>query len=233
MAFLELMFVEDLISEFASKVKSKDDQSLLAEMLRADDWTKRFVQSVDKSVEAGRPLSTEQSRVFMNIVKRYHKKGIFNIMRNFDIDSFIASPRHRQQPYASTNVPKEVRYLGDNKLAFRSKWIDEIVNDIKSLSNKSKDYSWKEYQRPYWNSQGRFWVVSLTSDNYNSVMKIIADHDFHFDDAVAEYLALASNSRGEKATFVLDAESGNIIANVCDNEILESWIKRVLFGEIL
>lgn len=229
------MFAEDLIADFAEKAKSRKEDGGLAEMLRSDDWTRSFVQSLNKSVEAGRALSTEQSRVFVNIVKRYHTAGVFedNGYRDEAIINFIASPRHRQSPYLSTNVPKEVRYLGDNKLGFRCKWIDPIVLDIKALANKGKDSSWKESQRPYWNRQGRMWIVSVTADSYEAVMKIIGKHDFNYDDAVAEYLALASNSKGQESTFIYDPESGKIVANVCDNDILDGWIKRIVFGEVL
>lgn len=229
------MFAEDLIADFASKVKISKDDSLLAEMLRADDWTRGFIQSLNKSVEAGRALSTEQSRVFVNIVRRYYEHGILRDSgyRHEALENFIAAPRHRQPPYPSTNIPKEVRYLGDNRFGFRSKWIDAIVHDIKALANKGSDASWKEFQRPYWSRQARMWVVSVTADNYDAVMKIIGRHGFDYDDAVAEYLALAANSKGEKSTFIYDPESEKIVANICDNDILDGWIKRIVFGEIL
>ncbi len=227
------MFVEDVIKDFAQRIAV--DKDPLGQILSLDDWTKKFVLSLHGSVQGGRALSTKQASAFLNVVRRL-KKSMGGPVGGFSeelLERFLASPRYRQQPYQSTAVAKEVRYLGDNKLGFRFPRIDEIMSDIKALSNRGRDATWKDFNRATFNRQFRMWVVPVTRDTYQSVMKIIGKHDFAYDDAVAEFLTLAENSKFQPSTFVLDPDTGKIVANICDNAILDSWVRRVRYGALL
>jgi hypothetical protein len=228
------MFVEDIINDLAHRIAAADKDPVGA-ALREDPWTQKFVESLQGSVKSGRALSTEQGRVFLNVLRRLKRQcgGPVSGMSAELLDQFLLAPRFRNPPYQSTPVKKEVRYLGDNKLGFRCKRSDEIMHDIKAMSNRGRDSTWKEQHRPYFNRQHKLWVISITADTYQSVVKLIGSHGFDADDAVIEYLALADSSRGQASTFVLDDTTGSIVVNICDNPVLESWVKRVIFGEIL
>jgi hypothetical protein len=228
------MFVEDLLADFVSRIPRYVNDPVGAYFYN-DTWTNSFVRSLYASVQAGRALSSEQSRVFLNIVKKLRKLGLLADVGHSDnvIDSLLLHPRYRRPPYQSTNIPREVRYLGDNKLGFRCKRIDEIVKDIKRLSATGMDASWREINRPVFNRQGRLWVVTVTAETYAAIINIIAVHDFKVDEAVIEYLALADSSKGQPSSFVYDPESEKIVANICDNPIVGCWMEHVLFGEIM
>lgn len=228
------MFVEDLIADFASRIMLSRSDDNLGHALRSDDWNRKFIESLNASVSARKALSTQQSIVFLRVVRRMFEGGFLSEEFNHgDIESLLMAPRHRKPPYPSSNIPREVRYLGENRLGFRCKRADDLVRDIKNLRNRGRDSAWKAYHEPVFNRQGRMWVVGVTEDTYEYIMKIIAEYDFDFDDAVVEYLALCDNSRGQPSTFVYDPESGKIVANVCDNGIIEGWTKYVMFGEVL
>lgn len=227
------MYVEDIITDFARRINNPRDD--LGKVLAADSWTRKFVASLEQSVSAGRALSSRQAEVFIKILKdvRPSIKETVAGLENDLFDYFLKSPVYRQQPYQSTPMRKEVRYLGDNKLGFRCKRADDIMHDIKNLANRGTESCWKQHQRPVFDRQHRLWVVSVNRDTLKPIMNIISNHNFAFDDAVAEFLTLASNSANETSTFMLDPTTGNIVANITDNPILESWIKYVLYGDVL
>jgi len=224
------MFVEDIINDLAHRIASEKDP--IGSILREDAWAKKFIESLQGSVKSGRALSTEQGRVFLNVLRRLKRLGP-NGMSVELMDQFLASPRYRNPPYQSTPMKKEVRYLGDNKLGFRCKRADDIMHDIKALGNRGRDSSWKDQARPVFNRAYKLWVITVTDVTLDAIVKLIGKHDFAADDAVIEYLALADSSKGQPSTFVFDETSNQIVANVCDNPVIEGWVKRVIFGEVI
>ena len=227
------MFIEDLIIDLAGRTAGPI--TALRVQLLKDDWTRNFIISLSKTLDGGRGLSTQQSKVFINLIKRLQASNILTEsgFKAEDIEQLILSPRHRIEPYQSTVMPKEVRYLGDNKIGFRCKRIDSVIHDIKALGNKGSDSSWKNNNRPFYSRSARMWVVSVTQETLKPIMNIIGKHDFGFDDAVIEYLTLAENSRNATSTFAYDPDGQSIIINTCNNPVIESWVKDVLYGEIL
>jgi len=230
-----MLYVEDVIADFAKKVDTA--RSPLGEYLRADPWRRKFLASLGDAVKAKKTLSSEQSRIFCKLV-RENKEAIAELDDEYSerlIDDFLTYGKHRRQPYQSYNLPREVRYLGDNKIGFRFKRSQEIIDDIKAL--KSRRQSEKESMRwrphPTYNGAFRMWVVPVTGENVKQVMNIIRKHSFSFDDEVAEYFLLAENSRGQKSAMVHDPISGKFIINVCDNDALAAWVRNVMFGEML
>jgi hypothetical protein len=225
------MYLEDLIEKFADTIG--DINNPLGKFLMRNDWSCKFLTSLNNVVSDDRALSTKQVEWFVKIIKDLGDIPGYSPDEQAGLLQFLDCPRFRIQPYTSVPLAKEVRYLGDNKLGFRCKLIEEIIAEIKALGNRGADASWKDYQRPIFNRQHRMWVVTVTRDSFKSIMNIIGTYDFHYDDTVAEYLALCDSSFGGISTFVIDSDSDKIIANICDNMMLEGWVKRVLFGEVL
>ena len=219
--FNELMYVEDAISIFFNEMLGRS--SLNTAMLR-DEWTRKFVESLYGSVMLGKPLSIEQSRVFLKTLQKY--KSFFDS----SVVKIIDAPYYRNEPYKSLIITNEVRYLGGNYLGFKYKRSDSIRADFKKISDRSRRL--KNANDVQYHSLSRIWIVPVTRENFKDIMMIIGKHDFKYDDEVIEYLSIADNSTGQKSTFVVDPDTGNIIANVCDNAIISSWINNVLFGKI-
>jgi hypothetical protein len=223
----------------------EDGLELLAIMLRVDDngiqfvdavsteqnWDLRFVTNVVAYIRKDKPLSTEQAKIVLKMLRRFERKLVnAKLIEEETIRNLIDFPSYRQQPYTSASVPREVRYIGDNCLAFRFKMNDVIKNDIKRLRPKGtgfiEKYNW-------FHAQHRVWVVPVTRDTIKPVQELIAKHRFGFDDEVVEYLVRASNSAHQATGFAFDPEINLISAEVGDNELIAWWVKTVLQGEVV
>lgn len=227
------MYVEDAIKEFARRQGVADDA--LGVILRADDWGRKFIDSLNESVSAGRPLSTRQGEFFVSLVKR-HRDAIVTGgcgYSSIDIDRIVLTPAYRKEPYESVKVQTEVRYLGDNKMGFRFKKNDKTKEAIKRIRLGIKQTSWQTDLEPRYDHKHRMWVVPVTSNSYRQVWNLIAHHGFQFDDEVAGFLDLCEASMNKPSTAVLDEESGRIVFNLCDNDALGAWMDNVMLGELI
>jgi len=228
-----MLFVEDVISDFASRVERAKDP--IGYLLRQDDWTHNFVLSLGLAIAEGRTLSSQQAKVFLRTIERHqHQIALAGITgySDYQIADFLAAPRYRKQPYLSTVMPNEVRYLGDNKVGFRFKRNDAILEDLRKMRYKGRPPEWRDVN-PVFDYPNKMWVVPVTRETIKPITQMVADHRFGFDDAFVEYLLLAENSRRAKSSFVYDAESNQFVINICDSEILVAWVKHVLFGEMV
>lgn len=217
------MTVEDAIERLAACTEKG-----LFTIDQPDSWAHGFVTNVAGYTGSGKPLSTEQSRIILRLVKRARA---FLVIRDgvsgTEIDQLLATPCYRQTPYPSANIPREVRYLGDGLLGFRFKRNDSILRDITEL-RRGLDLG----LTPHWfHRTYRIWVVAVTRETLEGVMQVIAQHRFSFDDGVVQFLTEASNSLGVAPAFDADPESGFIAGRVYDNEVVAWWIKDVLGGQ--
>lgn len=196
-----------------------------------DKWFSNFVTNVHSHAAQGKTLSTEQVRITVRLAHRARNVLITNdIFQEPAFDRFLGNPICRKQPYQSSSVPREARYVGDNCIALRFKMNDVIVESIKALRKKNGFFSDNVIR---WDREARVWVIRVTRDTIDPLMSIIGENRFDVDDETVEYLALAMNSREKPSTFVLDPETGRIVANVCDNEVIAAWVTNVLWAEIL
>ncbi|RYD62529.1 MAG: hypothetical protein EOP83_14365 [Verrucomicrobiaceae bacterium] len=217
-----MMTVEDGIELLAAHVK----RGLFVETM-VDAWAAQFAANVASYSLKSKPLSTEQSRIIVKLLIRTRDYLVGVGESSTALDSLIASPSYRQTPYPSANVPREVRFLGDNLLGFRFKRNDTIVADLNEL-RRGLDL----YLTEQWFHRGhRLWVVPVTRDTLDGIMLVISQHRFQFDETVAQYLTEASNARGQHPAF-LPAPDLNVIAGtVPDNEVVAWWVRDVLGGE--
>lgn len=205
-----------------------------------DKWYSDFIESVYGYVGSGKSLSTYQASTVLKLLKRADSMLVKNrLVQEGQIERLCLTPSYDRMPYESSNIPREVRYVGDNMLAFRFKFNDTIIKDLSSLRMKSSLATVGNGPRKpvtdvaFFHKALRLWFVRVNRDTIQSIMNIIKRYRFDFDDATVDYLALASNSKSEESTFVYDPESGMIVANVCDNEVTAMWITTILRGEVI
>lgn len=195
-----------------------------------DTWRRSFITNVTQYADNGSPLSTAQSKIVCQIAGNYHKQlATVLSATTSDIAKAIAQPQYKQVPYQSADIKREVRYIGMNKLAFRFKLDQTVVADIKALRTSS---SYCQTQ-PVFNNDYRLWVVLVDTENLEKVFNLIKRHKFDFDEPVLEYLTRCSNSRKVPSAFVLDEESNEVYANVCNNPLLAHVVKNILKGQSL
>jgi len=211
--------VEDILRGLGSLVVSRRIQ---------DEWNRNFISNVQEHVLNGKPLSTNQGAIVLKIAARV-LPDLSKVMR-ISMDSLqqaISSPVYRNQPYQSISVKREVRYLGEDKLAFRFKLDSTVVSDLKSLRSANDMVE----SKPAFNQEYRLWVVQVTPGNLEKVFQLIQRHRFDFDEGVLEYMTLCTNSKKVVSTFVQSDDGDVVYANVCNNPLLAYVVEHVMMGE--
>lgn len=221
------MTVEDAIERLAHHI----NRGLFTIEMK-DDWAFKFVANVSDYTLQNKPLSTEQAKIILKIVRRTRDYLIKHGESQESIDALLLSPQYRLTPYPSANVPREVRFLGDNLLGFRFKRNDAISQSIGGLVNHPADEGAVHLGSIWFHREFRLWVVPVNRRNLDDVMEVIREHRFAFDDDVVEYLTLCANNRGRPAAFAADTDLGVIAGQVYDCEIIAWWSRSVLGGSL-
>ena len=217
------MTVEDAIEIMANKVSRG-----LYILERKDDWAAKFVRNVSDYTRTAKPLSTEQSRIILKLIRREKEYLVNHGVDARELNSILLSPEYRQTPYPSANVPREVRFLGGHFLGFRFKRNDEIVAAIQATMPRD-DLRLTDI---WFHRAHRLWVVPVTRENLDGLMRVIREHRFSIDDDVVEYLTLCENNRKRAPAYVADRDLGVIAGQIYDCEFTAWWTEHVLGGTV-
>jgi hypothetical protein len=214
-----MIYVEDLLRGLGI---------LVAAGTITDSWRTNFINNVTFHVNSGYGLSTSQSRIILKTAENYVSSvaSALRVKRD-DVKYAIDQPSYRKAPYQSTNVPREVRYIGMNKLAFRFKRDPVVTSDLKALSVRQQYVD----EKVMWHTEYKIWMVPVTNENLDGIMDVIKRHKFNPDSAVIEYLTLCTNSRKVTSTFVLDEAEETLYINICNNPLLAHVVSNLLKAE--
>jgi hypothetical protein len=231
------MFVEDII------VKVRNMVLFGHAPLLNDEWHKNFVCSICEQIERGAAMSTKQSAQTLRIIGLLRKQIVqAGLASETEIDNMLIDPSHRQPLYKSIYIPKEVRFIGGNMLAFRFK--DRAITEkIKALGYLERN-RWlpdphRHFQhtalrenmlphRPRFEWLHKIWIVPVYRHNVPHIFELITKHRFHMDDMTVKYLNLVRQSADRPSLFATDGEV--ILGNVCDNPLLSGWITEIAGG---
>ncbi len=223
------MYVEDALDLIATRLLPKRGRlrtvhERAAELL-FEEWHFSFVENVHRYASSGHSLSTEQGRILLKVIARACDLLVEQGLAQPDeIHALIASPTFRRPLYQSTSLPKEVRHIGANYLAFRFKFNEIIVQDLRLLQHC--DTAKATFDRDH-----RLWIVSVVRDDFDAVRRIIGRHRFRMDEATTEWLRLAEECIGQPSLLTVEQDAGLILATVRDNELLASWMQHVAGAE--
>jgi hypothetical protein len=218
-----MLYIEDVFELIAEKLLSKDKKNF--DGLLSDDWSIKFVCSVNEQITNDHPLSTEQAKVVVRMIQDVH--GFLADYGDADLtemQKLLSHPRFKHEPYQSTYIPKEVRHIGSNLLAFRFKYQPAIIKDIHSISKISHYGS-----KPYFDYNLKLWIVPVISTNFRRVKEVINDHRFGTNDATDLWLTKAKNSYD--APSIIFIEDDLCVATVCANEMLAFWMVNSVGAE--
>lgn len=123
-------------------------------------WDRRFISDVTYHVREGKPLSTGQGSLALKLITRYRSCLVAYGISDAQLTQMLATPIYRQIPFASTTLPREVRWAGDNLLAFRCKYNAVIKEELKKLADGAT-----HSRVPKFNQAHKLWVVEV----HNSV----------------------------------------------------------------
>lgn len=193
------------------------------------EWEASFIRSVGQHTINERALSTRQGEVVIRIGKKYRETLFASSSDQKKLDILLANPVYRIDPFVSEMYPREVRYAGDNLLAFRFKMNEGVKQDIKKLSPRASRQSGG--QVVFFAKAARVWVVPVTLSNVEMVQTVIAEHDFGFNDPVLALIADISSSRGVLPQAIYDDEGKQIVLAAVDNGMLGWFTEHVLGGK--
>jgi hypothetical protein len=199
----------------------------------SNTWDRRFISDVSFHTRQNNPISTAQGTLALKLINRYRNELQHSSMMGYQLDALLSTPQYRHSPHESLNFSREVRWLGDSKLAFRSKYNPGVGEDIKKLrasgvltqTNNGRGAS------PRFSKPEKSWIVQVDLSNVERVMEVIRRHCFKFDDNVAEFLTEVSNSKDAHSSARLSEDS--IHVEVRGNEFMSlllsdlHWIKNV------
>jgi hypothetical protein len=192
-----------------------------------DPWKSNFIMNVHDTVAyGGRALSTAQSQVILKLANQ-HASHLVKVLGKqvAEIQQAISNPAYQRPVWQSQNIPREVRYLGGNKIAFRFKLDQTVVVDLKALKNRNNK------ERPYFNKKCRVWVASVTSGNVEAIQSLIKRHKFAYDHAVLEYFMKVTQQRDKVPTVTYDNETGNLRVTIPNNVFLAQMVEATMGGE--
>jgi hypothetical protein len=237
------MYVEDFIEAIEAKISTSNrrlHKNIIAPFgnLFNSEWHRSFIENVTQHTRAGRPLSSNQSRMILKMINAAQAYLVdYDIANQAIITEILEFPKHRQPPYESSNVPREVRYLGDNLLGIRCKANEILTNAIKHLGKINSDpllmpNILRSVPRFDWGY--RIWIVPVHRHNLFMIFDLLSEFRIQPDQATNDYLALCRTSIGKESEFVFaDDQQQALRALVCDDYILASWITEIAGGVVL
>ncbi len=197
---------------------------------------RKFLQDLSERTAVGNKLSTKQAYVARKIIAKYARlfedlaydfhrlpRGVTAEM----VVSICENPVYRQAPYQSVEVPREVKYLGNRKLAFKTTFSPQVVNRIKSLNDDRIGTTSLDF--PYFNKEYRIWVVEVHEYNLEKVMNLIKKFSFQFDDDVVQFLADCSEASNKPSVAVVSDDTIHVVCQ--NNNLLHHWLEETLLVE--
>lgn len=178
-----------------------------------EGWTQNFLLNVATFVSRGTPLSTAQADTVVKIFRSNLDVIIECGFSRDEINTLLLVPRYRIPLYQSVKIPREVRYVGNNLIAFRFKRDDVALGDLLKIAQKT------------WSTMGyfpeeRIRTVFVNQDNVNDVFHFIDRHRFMANQEVIDFLQ-SLETRFPQA--VLDRKNDQIIFDPAGDELLCDW----------
>jgi hypothetical protein len=227
------MYVEDLFINIAQRLGEIRPRHALFGGLLDGEWHRSFIANVSGHILAGNQLSSNQSKTILKLIARVRAYLVaYGMATDEDISGMLAQPEHRRPLYASIEIPREVRHLGDNLLGFRYKQNDLITKRIKALGDPAlvTTHKIELIERPRFDWPTRIWVVPMFRHNLEAIFDLIREYRFGIDFMTSSYLKLAAASLDQPSTFIFSAEHDLVLGTVCDNPLLAAWITQIAEG---
>lgn len=174
-------------------------------------WEKTFLESLSSQVAVYRKVSTKQVVSLVGVLSK--RKALIaktSGISEIDIEKAIAANRWPSdiKIYDSVDVKREVRYLGNSKLAFRFKRTQELWSALSEIKrgNATAEESIRE---------ANITVIRVTPFNLERVFKLISDFRFDFDGATLEFMTRCTNTKNDPPQLVADDETIGLLVPAC------------------
>lgn len=166
------MYVEDLIAEAYFKLFGS-----------FGSWEKTIIASFYSQTSNNSPLTEKQSKLILRILKK--SAPLLSEKINQDVQPFIDNPIYKY-PIRALSKARRISIVSGEPYQSLTKMIkaefpydqEKIIKIRSARDNVSM---------ANWDSQNKFWVLSLTEKNVLLILDIIKDQEFDLDDEFKEY----------------------------------------------
>jgi hypothetical protein len=217
-----MIFIEDCVEDLhkisISGVMNNDGNRIGI----SAQWDRTFLEDVADKIGGGNSLSTGQSAIVVKLITRYENMLVLYGYDKAELDVLVRNPIHKRTPYQSIEILREVRYCGNKKLVFRSKYNEAIVKETKKLKTNS-EYS----DNPYFNYDYKLWIVEINDSNVERAMNLIKRYKFSFDEEVEQFFLTYLNTQ-PTTTVDYNEENNKIEVFAGKNEWLYSYLNDFL-----
>ena len=239
-----MITIEDLLEELETIVKTSVGHASQRGRWGRSNYVnpvtspadRKFLQDLADRTRNGGRFSTKQSFIARKIITKYARLFKDERPQQFtdpellvpaeEVIAICQNPTYRQHPYQSIEIPREVRYIGNRKLAFKCKFAPQIIDRIKALKDSMGN---TDTPYPHFHKSSKLWIVEVTENNIEKVMFLIKKFNFKFDDDVVQFLSDCSNANELQSTAVVDDDTIHVV--VQHNSLLAKWLDETLVVE--
>lgn len=186
-------------------------------------YDRQFLWDLGYKVKNGHTFSSKQATLLVKILSKY-KLYISTLgFDSYSLDNILQSPNYKNQPYESKTTKREVRYLGDNLIAFRFLYNPQIIDELKKIKATSSKGNDLESLFEF-NGKHKIWLVEATKDNYQKIMKFIKSFSFYYEEDL-EYFFLLCENTNNKNFSVNKIDDSNLYEIITINDrLLSFWL---------
>lgn len=232
-----MIYIEDILLKIFEKMEKKVDPWAMPVAFAinflpdcpdfpeiSEKYDRQFLWDLGYKVKNGRTFSTKQAILLLKILKKYKLYVSTLGFEIYSLDLILDNPEYKNQPYESKVTKREVRYLGDGLVAFRFLYNPQLVDEIKkikSITSKQQDIE----TRFEFNSEYKIWIVEITNENYQKVMKFIRSFRFGYEEDL-EYLFLLCENTKEGQMYInkIDGEDKHEII-IINDKLSSLWLQ--------
>jgi len=182
-------FLDDYVKYF---INIKHNQSYSKILASIPKWDVKFFNDMYFLLLKNGNISTAQYDLCIKLIKKHSLTFINTGVDEKKIDYFLLNPKARKEPYQTISIPREARYIGKEKIAFRFKYNPKIIEEIKNL--KSKALFNENLTRYYTDDDIKLWIVKVRKSNIDKIIDILAVYKFNVDEETIVFLANCKDS---------------------------------------
>lgn len=171
-------------------------------------------------IHSGSVLTIGQSRIAKKLTARFRNVLLQHGLDPTTLDLAIRRPIHRKPPLASADIPREIRYLGDDLLGFRFK-SNPLLQDALARCSNEVIRDGRSWAHP----ETRVAVLPVHSGNIERIIDLIEANRFSLDEGAADFIETVAGGGGVRVHRVGD----EIQVSAPGNEIV-GWLMRRIRG---
>lgn len=150
-----------------------------------NDFDLKYFWDIGYKIYLNKPISSKQYSLLVKCLRGYKHLMLDLGFDSTQLDYWFNYTPTKLNTYESKEIKREVKYLGDNFIAFRFLVIPELIDVFKSLRSTNKFYFREE----------NIYVVECNPTSIKALYTIISKYKFSFDADLENYLYFVENNK--------------------------------------